>query len=95
MFLPGVPSETILPYTAWYNSLLQERVLLDGVDIQPRADMPCDMAMEWPHARVICLILQHDISRGGSRTTLHELHITTLSILLMSDCAVPGPNTLG
>lgn len=95
MFLPIVPSKTILSHTIWYDPLLQERLLLDGVDIQSSADMPCDMTMEGPYARVVCLILQNNISRGGSRTTLHELYITPLSVLLMDDLAVPGSNALG
>ena len=57
--------------------------------------MPCDVAMERPHARVICLVLEHDIPWCARCTTLHELHITTLRVGLMGDLAVPGSDALG
>lgn len=57
--------------------------------------MPGDMAMEWPHPRVICEVLQHDIPRRGSGTRLHELHVTALGVLLVDDCTVPGSDALG
>ena len=88
------PINTSLLHTIGQNSLLQERFLLNGIDVQPRANMPCNMAVERPHTRVISVILQHDIPRRTRGATLHDLHVATLSIRLVDDCAVPGPDTL-
>ena len=52
------------------------------------------MAVERPHTRVIRLILQHDIPRRTSGARLHDLHVATLSIRLVDDFAVPGPDAL-
>ena len=89
------PSNTSLLDTVWQDPLLQERLLLDGVDVQPGADMPCDVAMERPHAWVVCIILQHEVARCASSTRLHELHVAALSVVLVCDGTVPGADAFG
>lgn len=88
------PTNTSLCHTARQNAFLQERLLLDGVDVQSGADVPCDMAMERPDSRVICDVLENNIPRCGSGARLHNLHVATLSVLLVSDLAVPGSDAL-
>ena len=89
------PVNTSLLHTSGEDPLLQERRLLNRIDVQTRADMPRDMAMERPHARIVRVILEHDIPRRASRAGLDDLHIATLGICLVNDCAVPGSDALG
>ena len=89
------PIDTSLLHTSRKDPLLQERRLLDRIDVQTRADMPRDMAMERPHARIIRVILEHEIPRRASRAGLDNLDVATLGICLVDDCAVPGSDTLG
>lgn len=89
------PIDTSLLHTSREDPLLQERRLLDRIDVQTRADMPRDMAMERPHARIIGVILEHDIPRRASRAGLDNLDVATLGICLVDDCAVPGSDALG
>ena len=89
------PVNTSLLHTSGKDPLLQERRLLNRIDVQTRADMPRDMAMERPHARIVRVILEHDIARRASSARLNDLHIATLGICLVNDCAVPGSDALG
>ena len=91
----GRPINTSLLNTSGQNPLLQKRRLLNRINIQARTDMPRDMAMERPDARIIREILQHDITRRARRATLDELHVAPLGIGLVGDCSVPGTDALG
>ena len=51
------PVNTKLVHTLRNISQLQQLGLLDGVNIQSRANMPRNMAMERPDAGIICLVL--------------------------------------
>ena len=90
----GSPINTRLLDAIGQDSLLQERLLLNGIDVQTSANMPRNMAVERPHTRVVSVVLQHDIARRSSGTTLHNLHVATLGIRLVDDFAVPGPDAL-
>ena len=89
------PTDTSLPDAVWQDLGLQSRLLFDGVDVQARADVPRDVAVERPHPRVIRLVLQHDIAGVGRGTGLHDLHVAALGVLLVDDRAVPGSDALG
>ena len=84
------PGDASLLDAVRQHPLLQLGHLLDRVDIQARAHMPRDVAMERPHAGVVRLVLQHDVT-----VSLHELHVAPLRVLLVDDGAVPGPEALG
>lgn len=53
------------------------------------------MAMERPHAGVVGVVLQHDVSRRSGGARLDELYVATLGVLLVGDGAVPGADALG
>lgn len=89
------PRDTSLLDAVGQHPLLQPRRLLNRVDVQPRADVPRDVAVEGPHARVVRLVLQHDVARRGGGARLHELHVPPLRVGLVGDCAVPGADALG
>ena len=89
------PSDTGLLDAAGQDPLLQQRLLLDGVDVQARADVPRDVAVERPHARVVGDVLQHDVARGGGGARLDDLDVAALGVLLVDDGAVPGADALG
>ena len=61
---------------------LSEQILLDirrplqDIRIQSRADMPCDMAMERPYPRIVCVDLPHDVPAGRK-----QLHVAALGVV--------------
>ena len=57
--------------------------------------MPRDVAVEWPHPRVIRLVLQDDVTGVAGAASLHELRVAALGVLLMRDGAVPGARAFG
>lgn len=59
--------------------------LLHQIDVQPAADMPSDMAMEGPHARIIGVVLDDE-----EAVRLHDLHVAALRVGEVCDFAVPG-----
>ena len=89
------PRNTSLLDTTRQHPLLQQRLLLNRVDIQPRANMPRDMAMERPHAGIVREVLQHDVTWSGGGAGLDELHVSALGVGLVDDGAVPGSDALG
>lgn len=89
------PVTTGLRYRRRQHPLRQQTCLFNRVDIQSSAYMPSDVAMKRPHAGVVCVVLQDEISRSGCAAGLNELHITTLSVALMGDGSIPGSYTLG
>lgn len=77
------------------HSLLQQSVLLDGVDVQARAHVPGDVAMEGPRAWVVRVVLQDDVpGLAGCVGTLDQLRVATLRVLLVGDFTVPRSLTL-
>ena len=89
------PTNTGLLDTIRQHHLLQQGHLLDRVDIQARTDMPGDMAMEGPDARIIGEVLEDDVAGRGGGTPLDELDVAALGVLLVDDGAVPGADALG
>lgn len=89
------PRDTGLLDAVRQHALLQQRLLLDGVDVQARAHVPGDVAVEGPDARVVRHVLQHDVPRGGRGAGLDDLHVAALGVLLVGDGAVPGADALG
>lgn len=77
------------------DSLLDQLGLLHGVDVEASADVPRDMAMQWPHAGVIGVVLNDDKARGGRRAGLKELHVPALRVGCMHNGAVPRANAFG
>ena len=75
--------------------LLDQGVLLDRVDVQAAADVPCDVAMEGPRARVVGVVLQDDVCRVRGSAALDQLRVAALRVLLVRDDSVPFPETLG
>ena len=74
------PIDTSLGHTTGQDPLFQQRRLFDGIDIQARADVPGDVAMERPHTGIIGDVLQHDVPGCASGARLYELHVATLGI---------------
>lgn len=71
------------------DSLLDQLGLLHGVDVEARADVPRDMAMQWPHAGVVGVVLNDDVGRDGRSAGLNELHVPALRVGCMHNGAVP------
>ena len=60
------PISTSLRNNLRQDPLLDPIGLLHCVDIETRADMPCNVAMQWPDSWIIRVVLNHDISRYRS-----------------------------
>lgn len=67
--MPGVvgPVAAGLSDHARNDSLLDQICLLHDVDVETGADVPRDMAMQWPHARVVGVVLDDDVAGRGRR----------------------------
>lgn len=74
------------------DSLRDQIGLLHGVDVETAADVPCDVAMQWPHARVVGVVLNGEVAGRGRRAGLKELHVPALRVGPMHNGAVPGAN---
>ena len=57
------PINTSLIHTLRNASLLQQLRLLHCVNIQPRAHMPRNVAVEGPDTRIIGVVLQNNVAR--------------------------------
>lgn len=55
--------------------------------------MPRDVAMERPNARIVSIVLQHDVPGSGRRARLDELHVAALGVSLVDDGAVPSSDS--
>ena len=53
------------------------------------------MAMQRPHARIICIPLQHHVTRHIRRTGLQQVHVAPLRVGRVRDVAVPVPESFG
>ena len=56
----------------------------DQISQQTRREVPCDMAVKWKYARVICRELYHHVS-----VSLQDLGVPPLRIVWIHDSAVP------
>lgn len=87
--------------TRLHNSLrhtlpLDQLRLLHQINIQPRTDMPRNMAMKRPHARIIRIILQHKIPRCiRVFRPLNNLHISTRGEGVICYFSIPFSLTFG
>ena len=57
--------------------------------------MPRDMAVEGPRARIVRVVLQHEVRRVRGRAPLDQLHVAALRVARVRDGAVPGPEAFG
>ena len=68
---------------------------LHNIHIQSLANMPRDMAMQWPHPRIISIKLQHEIARLiFACSGLYHLRVSSLRIDGV-DCAIPCAYAFG
>lgn len=74
------------------DSLLDQLGLLHDVDVETGADVPRDMAMQRPHARVVGVVLDDDEAGGGPRAGLDELHVPALRVGRVHNGTVPCAN---
>ena len=88
-----VPRIASVSHNRRQHSFLKQGGLLDCVDVQTTAHVPCDVAMEGPRARVIREVLQDNVCRIVRSPTLNQLGITALGVRLVSDLAVPFSET--
>lgn len=73
------------------HALLLDRVrMLHQIHIQPAADVPGDVAVEGPHARVVRVVLHHEVA-----VRLDHLHVPPVREGVVGDGAVPGAGALG
>lgn len=91
----SVPITASLPDSVRDDSLQNLVRSFHHVDVQPSRHVPCDVAMERPHPWVVGDILNHHVTRLAARSALNQLHITSLSVGLMNNGAVPGADTFG
>ena len=75
--------------------LLDQSVLLNRVDVQSTAYVPCNVAMEGPRARVVGVVLQNNVCRVRWSAALDQLCVTALRVFLVRDDSVPFSETLG
>ena len=69
---------------------------LQHINIQARADMPRDMAMERPHAGIVHVKLNHDIpGRAAGVGGRQDLHVAALRVVDVGDSPVPGARSRG
>ena len=90
-----IPRITRILHHGRQHFLLDQSVLLNRVDVQPTAHVPRDVAMEGPRARIVGVVLQHDVCRVRGRAALDELRVAALRVFLVRDGAVPFAETLG
>ena len=65
-----VPRITRVLHHGRQHFLLYQSVLLNRVDVQSTADVPRDVAMEGPRARIVGVVLQHNVCRVRGSTAL-------------------------
>ena len=53
------------------------------------------MAMQWPHARIIRIPLQHHETRHIRSTGLQQVHVTSLRVGRVRDGAIPVAESFG
>lgn len=77
------------------DSLLDQIGLLHGVDVEARAHVPRDMAMQGPHAGVVGVVLNDNKTRARRTSALNDLHVPALCVGRMHNGAVPCANAFG
>lgn len=66
------------------------------IDIETTGDVPRDVAVQWPHSRVVCVELDYDVGRGvGAYGVWKDLDVAPLGVTGVGDGAVPGTCSLG
>lgn len=75
--------------------MFQPLRLLDGIDIQPCANMPRNVAMERPDAGIISFVLQNDVAGVSRCAWADKLHVAALGVPLVNDGAVPETVAFG
>ena len=90
-----IPRITRILHHRRQHLLLNQRILLNRIDIQSPTNMPRNMAMERPRARIIGVVLQHDVGRVRGSAALDELRVAALRVFLVRDDAVPFAEALG
>ena len=90
-----VPRITSVGHDRRQHSLLQQGRLLNCVDVQTGAHVPCDVAVERPRAWVVREVLQDNVCRSVRSPALNQLGITALGVGLVGDFAVPLSETFG
>ena len=95
LFLPPSRQQTA-PTNAPLPGAAHTQETHHNINIKPLTNMPSNMAMQRPHARIIRLELEHDIPRVTGRIIrgLEELDVATLRVDLL-DGAVPLADALG
>ena len=96
LFLSPAPSARALQEKIFTRRSSQMQSTHHNINIKPLTNMPRNMAMKRPHARIIRLVLQHHIPRLIRRIIhrLQQLHIAALRIDLL-DGTVPLADALG
>jgi len=83
---PGSPVPTGLCRYGWdLNEILDIVRSFKDVPHKTGTQMPCDVAVKWPHTRIVCDILDDDVL-----SRKQHLDITTLGIAGSSDSAIPA-----
>lgn len=63
---------------------------LEDIHVQPRGDVPGDVAVERPDARVLVDLHDHVRGLGGADGVGQELHVAALGVRGVGHGAVPG-----
>lgn len=84
------PIPTRLRHNLRHIPLLDPLGLLHQIDIQPPTHMPRDVAVKGPYARVVGVVLQHEVA-----VWLHHLHVAPVGEGVVCYAAVPGAGAFG
>ena len=98
----GVPVSASLRDSIWDAGVAggQSIRLLEQIDVQASTDVPGDVAVEGPHARVVGFVAEHDVAWGDlagglDLAGLNDEHIATVGVAGVGGLggAVPFANT--
>jgi hypothetical protein len=88
---PSIPRSTYLCSGGWENLSGNISWTLKDLNVQASADVPGNVAMEWPDSWIILSPLQNNIRWGvGILCWADKLNITALCIVRVGDDAVPS-----
>lgn len=82
------------------NPLLDGSRLLHEVDVETRANVPGNVAVERPDARIVRVVLNHHVTRADSAVSvtvsrLQDLHVAPLGVLDVGDGSIPCTDAFG